>query len=280
MSGPLTSRVRGRLLAAKDESESYLDRHEDSTDLLYGIVEADLTEQTLLTLGHSYDKSASTGVLWGALPLRYTDGTPTDYDVSTSTAPDWTFADSVQNQTFVELEQRLGERWTLSAIYTRNAGDFDSELFYVYGIPDRPDETGLYGWASAYDRDETQDNYDLFISGEFSLAGREHQLVVGYNHSDIRIEEASFTDPVGGFPVLGSDWADGNTPRPNFVNHDPAMDASDIELTQKALYISTRVNVTDRLSALLGPRKNHRRGLELLGLHRAKPVSGSDPHLR
>lgn len=255
VSGALTGNARGRLVVAKDDSESYLDRHEDQTDLMYGVVEVDLTAQTLLTLGHSYNKSASDGVMWGALPLLYADGTPTDYDVSTSTAPDWAFADSTQNQTFVEIEQHLSGQWTFNGIYTRNAGDFTSELFYVYGAPSRDDETGLNGWASAYDREETQDNYDVFVSGSFRFGGREHQLVAGYNHSEIRIDETSFTDPVGGFPVLGSDWAEGNTPLPDFTSHDPGVDASDIELTQKALYLSSRLNATDRLSLLLGARR-------------------------
>tara|TARA_R110002110_G_scaffold278023_2_gene493295 strand:- start:4261 stop:6375 length:2115 start_codon:yes stop_codon:yes gene_type:complete len=255
VSGRVTDKARGRLVVAKEDSESYLDRHEDRTDLMYGIVELDVTERTLLTLGHSYNKSASDGVMWGALPLLYADGTATGYDASTSNAPDWTFADSTQNQTFVELEQHLAGSWTLNAIYTRNAGDFDSELFYVYGAPSREDETGLNGWASAYSREETQQNYDVFVSGSFQLGGREHQLVLGYNHSDIQIDEASFTDPVGGFPVLGGDWAQGNTPRPNFVSHNPATDASDIELTQKALYVSSRFSASDRLSLLLGARR-------------------------
>ncbi|PLW82535.1 TonB-dependent siderophore receptor [Kineobactrum sediminis] len=255
ISGALSANSRGRLVVAREDSESYLDRHEDQTDLMYGIVEVDLTERTLLTLGHSYNKSASDGVMWGALPLRYADGTPTDYDVSTSNAPDWTFADSTQNQTFVELEHQLTGQWLFNAIYTRNTGDFNSELFYVYGAPSREDETGLNGWASAYSREETQENYDLFVSGGFQLGGREHQVVVGYNHSDIQVDEASFTDPVGGFPVLGSDWAQGNTPRPDFVAHNPATDASDIELSQKALYVSARLNATDNLSLLLGARR-------------------------
>ncbi len=103
VSGALSSNVRARLVVASEDGESYLDRHEDHTDLLYGIVEADVSETTLLTAGHSYNKSASDGVLWGALPLRYSDGSRTDYDISTSTAPDWTYADTTQRQTFVEL---------------------------------------------------------------------------------------------------------------------------------------------------------------------------------
>lgn len=255
VSGALSSTIRGRLVVAAEDTDSYLDRHEDNTHLFYGIVEVDLTSSTLLSVGHSYNKSASDGVLWGALPLLYSNGARTDYDVSTSTAPDWTYADTVQNQTFVELKQQLGDYWTANAIFTRSKNDFDSELFYVYGTPSAVDEIGLFGQASAYDSSDEQDVYDVFLSGAIPFAGREHQVALGYSHADIRNTETSFSDNENGFPVLGSDWAEGHTPRPNFVSGDPFNSASDIEQTHKSLYISSRLNISDRLAALLGARR-------------------------
>ena len=254
VSGRLIGSVRGRLVVATEDSESYLDRHEIHSDVLYGVIEADLTEKTLLTVGHSYDSNQSDGVLWGALPLLYVDGTPTDYAVSTSNAPDWTFADTVQNQSFVELKQALGERWMLTAIYTRTHTDYSSELFYTYGDL-QLDETGLTGSASGYTSDEDQSVYDIFISGDFGFAGRNHQLVVGYNLAEISNIEASFYDSVNGSPALGADWADGTTPRPHLVEHDSVNDSSDLTQTQKSLYVATRLNLSDRLSALVGARR-------------------------
>lgn len=256
VSGSLSSNIRGRAVVAYDDAESYLDRHEDETQLAYGIVEFDLSASTLLTIGHSYDNSHSTGVLWGALPLVYSDGTQTDYDVSTSNAPEWTFADATQNQTFAELTQTINDHWAFNAIYTRNESEYESELFYVYGTPDPADETGLNGWASAYNRDEEQDNIDAFFSGLFMFAGREHQIVVGYSHSKTQLNETSYSDLQNGFPVLGSDWAEGNTPPLNFNSHDPANQASNIKVKQEAYYLATRFNILDKLSLLLGARNN------------------------
>lgn len=255
VSGSISDRVRGRAVVAYDESDSYLDRHSDETNVAYGILEFDLTDSTLLTVGHSYDRSQSDGVLWGALPLLYTNGNPTDYDVSTNTAPDWTFADNEINQTFVELKQELGHNWTANLVLTQNEGEYDSELFYVYGAPDQATELGLNGWASAYSREEEQKNIDLYLSGSFVLADREHQLVVGYSKSDTNLIEASYSDPVNGFPVLGSDWAEGNSPRPTFNVHDPDTQASDVDYEQESLYFSSRLNVADNLWVLIGQRK-------------------------
>jgi len=141
VSGRLGDGVRGRVVVASEDTESYLDRHEDSTNLFYGVLEFDLSEETLLTVGHSYDLNEAGGILWGALPLSYSDGTPTDYEVSTSSAPDWSFRDTEQQQTFVELKHQLSDKWMLSGIYTKTDTDIESELFYIEGSPN-PDESG------------------------------------------------------------------------------------------------------------------------------------------
>ena len=255
VSGAITNTFRGRLVAAKGQSDSHLDRNDTDTSVLYGIVEADLGEATLLTLGHSYNKNAAEGVLWGALPLLYTDGSRTHYDVSTSNAPDWTYADNIENQTFIELKHTLNANWSANALYTRKELEFDSALFYVYGTPDRATETGLTGQASAYTTDEVHNIYDLFLSGSFEFGGRQHQLVLGYNYADIQTDQASYS-PTGRvvFP-LGGDWAQGNTPRPAFTEHDPATDATDIKQTHKSIYASSRLNLSERLSLLLGARR-------------------------
>ncbi len=254
VSGALSSNINGRFVAVYDDGESYLDRHEDKTQLIYGVVDFNLSEASKLTFGHSRDNSDSTGVLWGALPLLYSDGTQTDYNVSTSTAPEWTFADNQQEQTFLEFKHTLASGWSLNAHLIRNTGVYDSELFYVYGAPDPETEIGLNGWSSAYQRDETQSNAELFVNGDFNFFGRTHQLVAGYSYSDTTLNEKSFSDTDNGFPVLGADWAEGNTPPMVFDSHDPATQSSDIEFSQNAFYVATRWNPHDRASILLGAR--------------------------
>lgn len=254
VSGALSSSARGRLVVAYDESESYLDRYADQTKLAYGVLEFDLSDFSQLTIGHSTDNSHATGVLWGALPLLYSDGTQTDYDVSTSNAPDWTFADNLQQQTFVEFKHDIGANWRFNAHLTQNKGEYDSELFYVYGTPDALTEVGLNGWASAYARDEEQNNAEFFFTGKVELFGRPQQIVLGYSHSDTDVSEISRSDLVNGFPVLGGDWAEGNTPSMTFNSHDPETQSSQIDISQNAFYVATRINLLDNVAVLLGAR--------------------------
>lgn len=255
VSGPLSDRVRGRLVVVDEDSESWLDRYEQEDQLGYGLIEGDIGANTRITLGHIRNDSDSNGVLWGALPLVYSDGSPTDYDVSTSTSPEWTFAISERSQTFVELLHEFDAGWSFQASYQQYDTDYASELFYVYGTPDPVTEVGLFGYASAYESDERQEIFDVFVTGGFSLGGRAHELVVGANRTDIDTVQASFYDFENGFPVLGGDWAQGTSPRPAFDDHDPFNDASDVRQEQTSVYFATRLSLTDRLSMLLGARQ-------------------------
>ena len=255
LAGPLSDRVRGRLVVVNEATDSYLDRYSREEQLAYGIVDAELGAGTLLTFGFSNDSSNSDGVLWGALPLIYSDGTPTNYDASVSTSPDWTFANAERSQAFVELRHEFGSGWAFHSIFESYATDYESELFYVYGTPDPGTEIGLFGYASGYESDEDQAIFDVFVSGSFQLGGREHQLVVGMSQADIDTIQASYYDFVNGFPVLGGDWSAGTSPRPSFTEHDPFNDASDVNQEQESIYFSSRLNATDRLSFLVGARQ-------------------------
>jgi outer membrane receptor for ferric coprogen and ferric-rhodotorulic acid len=255
ISGSVTERVRARLVVAKDDGESYLDRNENDNTVFYGIVEGDVTDSTLLTVGYSQNQNDITGSLSGALPLYYTDGSDTDYNVGTSTAPDWAYRDIERTQAFVELRQTLGANWTLNAQYTQNDIEQDSELFYVYGTPDRETEIGLLGYASGYRADEQQKVLDVFVNGTFALLGRDHDLVIGYNKADIDLVGQSLYDYVNGYPVLGSDWAEGNTPRPELQVYDTFTDGHVDNQEHESLYFATRLNLLDSLSVLLGARQ-------------------------
>lgn len=253
VSGPMSEMVSGRIVAAYDQGDSHLDRHESKNTLGYGVLRFDLTDSSQLNVGYSYNNSDSDAVLWGAIPLIDSNGQRIDYDRSTSTAPDWSYSDNSQEQIFVEYSQQLNENWSLNAQFTQNNSETDSELFYVYGAPNPSTGLGLTGSPSKYSRDEEQKNGEFFITGNIDAFGQEHQLVIGYSHSDTNIKQKSIS-PEGGRLSLGSDWAAGNTPRPIFNVHNPATQTGDVDLKQKSLYAAARINVMDNLALLLGAR--------------------------
>lgn len=255
ISGPIIAdKLTGRIVVAKEDGDSYLDRYSKEMNVFYGVLSGEITDTTRFTLGHSINDSHSDANSSGALPLFYSNGSLTDYDVSTNTAPDWADQDVKQTRTFFELEQDLGENWKVKAIYTRHEQDKEWKSFYVSGTPDPLTETGLTAQASLYQANDKEEIVDLFISGSFSLWGQEHELVAGVNLADIKLTGRSvYSTEWSGHP-LGADWAAGNTPEPAFDVYYAESQSTDIDQEQDSYYLSTRLNLTDNLSLLLGAR--------------------------
>ncbi|MGP9799363.1 TonB-dependent siderophore receptor [Rheinheimera sp. NSM] len=254
ISGSLTAGLRGRAVVALDSADSYLDRKSDDNRLLYLVGEYDLTGNTLLTLGHSANKNKVDGSMSGALPLYYTDGSPTDYDVATNTATDWAYRDVETKESFAQVRQQLSGNWSLNLMLTQTDSKMDSELFYVYGTPERGSELGLLGSAYGYTLDETQKMADVYLTGQYSLAGRQHELMLGLNYAHIDLFGQSFYDYETGYPVLGSDWGQGNTVKGVFDDTDPYSAGHKDKQIHQSAYLATRLHLTDDLTVLAGAR--------------------------
>jgi outer-membrane receptor for ferric coprogen and ferric-rhodotorulic acid len=255
ISGPIVAdKIKGRLVIANQDGDSYLDRYGKELTVFYGIATAHISDSTRLTLGHSNNDSHSDGNSSGALPLFYDDGSVTDYDVSTNTAPDWAYQDVEQNRSFVELEQDLNENWMAKAVYTQNKLDSEWTSLYLSGAPDSVTETGLLAHASLYQAADKEEIVDLFVNGSFALWGQQHELVAGINFADIHLTGRSIYTDEWNYDPIGADWADGKTPLPEFDVYDAASQSTDINQDQKSWYLSTRLHLNDQLSLLLGAR--------------------------
>ncbi|WP_394129356.1 TonB-dependent siderophore receptor [Shewanella maritima] len=245
-----------RAVAVKQKKDSYLDRYQTDKTIGYVFLEANITDNTSLSVSHSYIDNDATGNNWGALPLFYTDGSATNYDRSTNTSANWSNWQVTKHNTVAELSHYFNDDWRLRATYSHKTTDEDTELFYVYGTPDKETELGLTGYGSEYDLDDKHDLADLYIDGEFDLFGRSHQLVAGVNYAKVKYTDSSLYDYTtgNGFPPMPdlNTW-DGNTPMPTFAD---GLRGSDVTATQKAAYITGRFNIFDPLHVIIGGRFN------------------------
>jgi outer membrane receptor for ferric coprogen and ferric-rhodotorulic acid len=155
-----------------------------------------------------------------------------------------------------EVNHALSSDWGLRATYSRKTTDEDSELFYVFGTPDRETELGLTGYASEYILDDEHDLFDLYLDGEFALFGRDHQLVLGVNYSSLSYTDRSLYDFTtgNGFPAIPNlnTW-DGNAVFPTLVDGE---NGSKVDQSQKAVYFTTRLNLFEGFHVMLGGRHN------------------------
>lgn len=251
VSGPLneSGSVRGRFVAAGEKGDSYLDRLSYEKTSLYGIVEADLTDHTTAAVGVMRQHKQTNGGMWGALPLYYSDGTPTNYDVSTSTAADWTRWDNTDTSVFAELVHQFNPDWQVKATYTHRIQESKDKLFYVYGTPDATTGLGLYSYPSRFEDKNTQDIIDAAVTGKYSLFGRKHQLSFGAQHARSKLDSVShYGQGIGtALPDLAT-W-DGAYPEPAF---DAAISGANFKDARKSVYAATHYSLSDDVKLLLG----------------------------
>lgn len=253
VSGPLneSGSVRGRFVAAAQKKDSYLDRYSLEKNLFSGVLEADLTADTTLTVGHSEQHNKPNSPMWGALPLYRTNGSassPTNYPVSASTAASWAYWDTDDTQTFAELSHRLSNDWQARAAITRRVLKSDGEMLYIAGVPDLSG-AGMTSYPSKYNHTERQWIGDVNLTGHYTLAGRRHDLVFGGNWAKSDNWLHSSDDDVG-LPVSEEEALAGTFPRPDFNNGTSGF--ADFHDRRVSLYAATRLNLTDAWKLLVG----------------------------
>lgn len=256
VSGPLTEsgNVRGRVIYANENGNSYLDRYSREKNIFSGLLAFDLSDSDVLTVGYENQKSDANGASWGALPLLDGNGEPIHYrSVHSTIAQDWVSWNVHTSRAFAEWEHSFANDWksqlTISAVENRE----DSRMFYIY--TDATSPTGAYGLGSQYAGKTTQLLGDLSFSGPFSLGDREHELTLGANWARSRTKEHSyFASTLNYAPVSLEDALNGNIPRP--ADFDVTGDASEARYTdrQKSLYSGARFSLADDLHLITGAR--------------------------
>lgn len=244
--------IRGRAVVSHEQQDSFRDVGASENSLVYLTTEMDLSDNTLLTLGASYQRNDNDAPTWGGLPLWYDDGTRTDWSRSKTSAADWAYWDSTHKNAFAELGHYLNEDWQINARFNYGESDTESRLLYVIGNPNRETGQGLSAWTGGnFSTDSKYSMVDLFASGQYGLFGRDHDATFGVSRAEREFvahsHNATSVAPIGDF----NEWDGRGYPEhvwgPDFL-YEKRTD------TQLALYGSTRLNVTDRLKAIIGAR--------------------------
>lgn len=244
-----SGKIRGRVIAGGQDKDSWLDRYHNRKSFLSAIVEADVSESTMLTAGYSYQNNKPTGVMWGALPLYYTDGTQTNYDRSKSTAANWSHWNNKTQSVFAEAKHVFDSGWQTTATLIRREARQDSHLFYVYGTPDKTTGAGLYSYPSQYDMKSSQNQLDVRASGPFRLFGREHEALFGMSYARSAMNEYSgYGNDIGTALPSIEDW-NGNYPEPSY---DASSSFANFKDRQRTLFAAAKLQTTDKLKLIVG----------------------------
>ena len=243
--------VRVRFVAKKELSDSFRDLAEEDKTVLYGVLDADISNSLTLSLGSSYQDNNPTASTWGALPPLFTDDTPTDWDRGTTTAADWTRWDSSSKNHFASLTQQFNNGWQLKVNLNHNDNSAQTRLLYIYGAADKDSGEGLFAWPYNSDGFSKQTSVDIQLQGSYSLLGRQHEFVAGALDSKQQSEVQTYAALV--WPGTGNfyQW-DGSVAEPDWAT--TAAQAVDLDTEQTGFYAATRFAITEQLKLIAGGR--------------------------
>ena len=252
VSGPLTEsgNVRGRAVAAYQDKRSFMDHYKRDSEVYYGILEVDLTPDTLLTLGADYQDNNPKGSSWsGSASLFNSAGdrisNPRDFNNGTQ----WSSWEQYTRTVFATLEHSFDNGWVAKGQYNHQINGYNAPLGALL------DPDAITGKAKILARKYTgeyvSDSGDVYATGPFSLLGREHQLVIGGSVSRSHWTGKDYTNAV----MINNaydyyNWK-GDALEPDWGN---VTSKNDETTRQTGTYITGRFSLTDDLTLMLGTR--------------------------
>lgn len=252
ISSPLTKsgKLRARLVAAKQENDSFIDYYNQKRDVLYGVVEADITDTTTLRFGADYQKYQSSG--GAGVPSLYTDGGQTNFSRSTSFTSKNYAARAVTTNYFFNVDQSLANGWKLGV--AGNYMDVDRKLSNNRAMTSTTNaainrETGEFnaGPGNTQLTPLNQKSASINLQGPFSLFGREHNAIFGHEFSRYQSRWENY----------GSDSRTANLATLHELPPAPTSrmtSSQDYYILQRGYYGALHFNPVDRLKLILGAR--------------------------
>lgn len=254
VSGPLneSGNIRGRAVAAYQDKHSFQDHYERKTSTYYGILEIDLSDDTLLSMGADYQDNDPKGSTWGGIPLFDTNGDLTDVSRSFNPGAQWSSWAQYTRAVFASLEHSFANEWMAKAQLNHQINGYHAVMASASGgNPNPATGSGTTLFFGKYTGETTTDTAEVYATGPFELFGRRHELVVGASASIAEWDgkgyyNSSYNRTVDDF----YNW-NGNIPKPDWGS--PFM-YNDQTTRQVGSYITARFKPTDDLALILGSR--------------------------
>lgn len=239
--------VRGRLVAALQDFDTYMNGIDGNKKLVYGTLEYDLAERTTLSVGATYQDINT--VLSRGLPT-WADGKLLDISRKTTFVQDWNDQNLRTTEFFAELEHHLDNDGLIKASLRQRVRDNDAK----YSDPAVPNAAGdMTGFiASAFKRQDKDLSADLFLNTPFQFVGQTHNFLIGadYLKGESDTNYAPYDIPLIGIININQDNQH-TFPEPTF-NYNTTI--SNTELENYGIYSQIRIKPMDQLTLIGGGR--------------------------
>ncbi|QPG61874.1 TonB-dependent siderophore receptor [Pseudomonas sp. BIGb0427] len=269
LAGPLTDsgNIRGRMVAGTQPQHSYIDYLTSEQNTFYGVLEADLSENTLFTVGYDMQKNHDNGSTTGALPAFFLDGRTVKFDRDSNAADRWTWRNQETQRAFMELAHSFDNDWVIKGVVSSRdyrsrelISGISSEAIQADGsishgfiggnIDPASGSVNSNGTASKFNTNSKEKGLDLYARGPFALGGRIHEAVFGYSIAHTESTSSREDGVTNGVIDDVFQW-DGHGDRPRNFEW---WSTFDIEARQKVGFAATILKPTEALAVILGAR--------------------------
>ncbi|MBK4989192.1 TonB-dependent siderophore receptor [Pseudomonas sp. S36] len=187
VTGPLgfDGKLRGRVAMAYDDKKAFYDNYHSEKHVVFATLEADVTPDTLVTVGGTYEWRDIDGYWDEGLP-RYVTGDPLHISRSRSTSADWSSGNFKKTEGFFKLQHQLNDSWKFNTSYTKTKFDSHADLGQLEGPIDPTVAKGGTFQRFVRDFSNNQDLVDVNFDGTFEAFGRTHEWIVGSDYTQSR----------------------------------------------------------------------------------------------
>lgn len=181
--------LRGRIIASYQKNDSFIDEFSEDKNTFYSVFEADISDNTSLTLTLSKQEFNNKNFNGSGIPIYFTDGSRTNLDKSSNFGADTAYHKSETTSVSAKLEHIFNNDIKVSTNYSYSKNKIDEIRFWNRN--DFPNKTtGIYtintGWN---DLETTTTNaLDIYASVPFVLGNRNHEFVSGLMYNKNKAE--------------------------------------------------------------------------------------------
>lgn len=263
LGSPLTTSgtVKGRIVASIDEQNDNIKKgdYNESRPALYGVLDAELSEQTTVSIALDYQEMNIDGQAYNAAnpPAWDINGNDLDWSREINLGADWNFVDQHDQSAIISLVHNFSDNWRLRSSYALRDAEVNRGFVVVNDAP-YDLNLGGFGASLTHSQSKTEVNsFNFVINGDFDAWGQNHELIVGYTNRQQKSNDTlSVVLDENGWPSGGFYSYDNFDPSSTISEPASWSEAQTLtyDTKEESVYANSQLAVSDDLSLLLGAR--------------------------
>lgn len=244
--------IKGRLVTTYAEGGNQQDRYEQKSSSLYGALDFDLSDNTLLTTALSYQKvSADDVAVHHVTPFDKNGNDHNLFGRDKNPATNWSYTDTEKTNLLLGVEHYFNDNWKAIANYAYTKVKSDRLVGLSRTILNTT--TGnIEGMALKAKNTPDIHSIDLYTTGHFKAFDQEHQLSFGINGYSVKSDDPSYSVTPSTIIIPYSAY-NGNVPYPTITE----TGRTKVDTKEIGAFVALNLQLADPLKFIVGSRITH-----------------------